>query len=98
MSMMMIQAAALVLLLIVSGTSSIPSPLPPSYGDIKLDNNSVVWIYLGQDYKHNDPKMWGLINFYKSQNRDELTQTLCHQLGYDNGILSGKVLDAEYAK
>ena len=95
-SMTVTGAAALLLLSAVTCMSS--SLPPPSHGDIKLDNNSVVLIYMGRGYEYNE-NMWGTIEFYNSQNRLEVTNTLCHQLGYSDGTLSGEVVDAtEYAK
>ena len=95
-SMTVTGAAALLLLAAVTCMSS--SLPPPSHGDIKLDNNSVVLIYMGRGYEYN-VNMWGTIEFYNSQNRPEVTRTLCHQLGYNDGTLSGQVVDAtEYAK
>ena len=91
-SMTTIQAAALLLLLTVTCSSSFSLP-PPSYGDIKLDDNGVVLIYTEHDYNHHEDNVWMAIDFYNSQHREELTETLCHQLGYSDGILSGKVLD-----
>ena len=85
--------------LLLSAVTCISSSLPPpSHGDIKLDNESVVLIYMGRGYEYNE-NMWGTIEFYDSQYRPEVTHTLCHQLGYNDGTLSGQVVDAtEYAK
>ena len=55
--------------------------VPPSHGDVRVMCNTLVMMYMGPDGTDVD-HMWGTLD---AMNAREVANTLCRQLGYENG-------------
>ena len=63
-------------------------PVPPSHGDVQLLPSKRVLIYTGPDGT-DVPELWATINGYQS--RGNVAQTLCQQLGYNDGSFTPRM-------
>ena len=61
----------------------------PSYGDLRLCDSSLVMIYMAPDGT-NIEYMWGTISGSVMNHTGGIADTLCQQLGYDDGALVHK--------
>ena len=61
----------------------------PSHGDIRLCASDLVMIYMGPDGT-NIEKLWGTISGIVIRHKQNVEDTLCQQLGYDEGKLINK--------
>lgn len=58
----------------------------PSRGDIQLQNDGLVLIYMGSDRTNYD-HMWGTLDGWSATYQGTVAKTLCLQLGHSSGTM-----------